>query len=59
MMAWTYWKQDPKRLLDLTLTGFGVAHPEDWTERKNPSDVPQEIQEKSDLPEFPTAATRL
>ena len=28
-MAWTYWKQDPKRLLDLTLTEFEIAHPED------------------------------
>ena len=28
-MAWTYWKQDPKRLLDLTLTEFEITHPED------------------------------
>ena len=28
-MVWTYWKQDPKRLLDLTLTEFEIAYPED------------------------------
>lgn len=28
-MAWTYWKQDTKRLLDLTLTEFEITHPED------------------------------
>jgi hypothetical protein len=28
-MAWTYWKQDPGRLLDLTLTEFEITHPED------------------------------
>jgi len=28
-MVWTYWKQDPKRLLDLTLTEFEITHPED------------------------------
>jgi len=27
-MVWTYWKQDPKRLLDLTLTEFEITHPE-------------------------------
>lgn len=33
-MVWTYWKQDPQRLLDLTLTEFEVTHPED---RRKPS----------------------
>ena len=28
-MVWTNWKQDPKRLLDLTLTEFEITHPED------------------------------
>ena len=28
-MAWTYWKQDPKRLLDLTLTEFEITRLED------------------------------
>ena len=28
-MTWTYWKQDPKRLLDLTLTEFEITRPED------------------------------
>lgn len=28
-MVWTYWKQDPKRLLDLTLTEFEITYPED------------------------------
>ena len=31
-MVWTYWKQDPKRLLDLTLTEFEITHPEDRNE---------------------------
>ena len=28
-MVWTYWKQDHRRLLDLTLTEFEITHPED------------------------------
>lgn len=28
-MVWTYWKPDPQRLLDLTLTEFEITHPED------------------------------
>lgn len=28
-MVWTYWKQDPQRLLDLTLTEFEIIQPED------------------------------
>ncbi|KAF9788083.1 hypothetical protein BJ322DRAFT_603917 [Thelephora terrestris] len=27
-MVWTYWEQDPSRLLDLTLTEFEITHPE-------------------------------